>query len=189
MRTTAKAAFTAALIIATMWPVGAATAAASPPEAKHCVVTGTAGQVAEASARRCFATFRESIAFATNGKITDAPVSPAQAMNDRDFVERLRLPAAPTPGISAEYRSLGIAYEHVNFGGGSLTFRGSVGCGWRYPEFGQLGDWNDKISSVMPLACNRMVLYVDSDFGGASQPYGASPQLDMNDQASSVSFE
>ncbi|MCQ0025477.1 hypothetical protein M4914_22760 [Streptomyces somaliensis DSM 40738] len=91
-----------------------------------------------------------------------------------------------------EYRDLGRIWSHSNSGGDSLTYRGSVGCGWRYPEFSYIGDfWNDKVSSAQGLAC-PITLWEHSDFRGAHQTYhgyNAYVGDGMNDKASSISFD
>ncbi|MBZ4322897.1 hypothetical protein [Streptomyces huiliensis] len=90
------------------------------------------------------------------------------------------------------YKDLGRIWSDSNSGGNQLTFRGSQGCGWRYPEFASLGgDWNDKVSSAQGLAC-PITLWEHSDFRGAHQTYhgyNAYVGDGMNDKASSVSFD
>ncbi|MEU1818798.1 hypothetical protein ABZ543_26955 [Streptomyces roseifaciens] len=96
-------------------------------------------------------------------------------------------------GAKAEYKDLGRIWSDANSGGSQFTFRGSVGCNWRYPEFNNLSKWgwNDSVSSAQGLAC-PITLWEHADFRGAHQTYwsyNAYVGDGMNDKASSVSFD
>lgn len=96
-------------------------------------------------------------------------------------------------GGQAEYKDLGRIWSDANSGGGEFTFRGSVGCNWRYPEFNDLGKWgwNDTVSSAQGITC-PITLWEHRDFRGASQTYhgyNAYVGDGMNDKATSVSFD
>ncbi|MEU5419355.1 hypothetical protein ACH4UT_14415 [Streptomyces sp. NPDC020799] len=165
---------------------------------QHCVVdTGNGG-------KSCFSTYREAISFATKGRVTDAPDDTRAAVHDKKLQERLSGPRSEhgaklsknvtnaRSAAAAEYRVLGTVYSDKDFGGSSLTYRGSVGCGWRYPEFATMADgWNDQVSSTSSGQCD-VTLYQHANFLGFSQTYrGNVPYVGdaMNDQASSVSFD
>ncbi|MFD5930988.1 hypothetical protein [Streptomyces sp. NPDC060333] len=96
-------------------------------------------------------------------------------------------------GDQAEYKDLGRIWSDANSGGSEFTFRGSVGCNWRYPEFNDLGKWgwNDTVSSAQGITC-PITLWEHRDFRGASQTYhgyNAYVGDGMNDKATSVSFD
>ncbi|MFJ7203972.1 hypothetical protein ACIQWR_10625 [Streptomyces sp. NPDC098789] len=96
-------------------------------------------------------------------------------------------------GASAEYKDLGKIWSDANSNGSEFTFRGSVGCNWRYPEFNSLAKWgwNDIVSSVEGVTC-PITLWEHGDFRGAHQTYygyNAYVGDGMNDKASSVSFD
>ncbi|MFH8403159.1 hypothetical protein ACH4FX_00095 [Streptomyces sp. NPDC018019] len=104
-----------------------------------------------------------------------------------------RAQAARFGGTRADYKVLGKMWTDANSGGRELALRGSVGCGWRYPEFNALSKWdfNDNISSVEGVTC-PITLWEHADFRGAKQTYhGYVPYIGdaMNDKASSVSFD
>ncbi|MFI9240571.1 peptidase inhibitor family I36 protein [Streptomyces sp. NPDC053079] len=152
---------------------------------RHCVVDADNGT------KSCFSTYRESVAFATGGRVTDAPNDTRAAVRDTKFQERLSGPRNEHGAKLAMNASsvLGTMYGDKDFGGGSMAFVGSSGC-TRYSEFENLYDWNDRISSVASGQCN-ITLYQHSNYLGFSQTYsGAVPYVGdaMNDQASSISF-
>lgn len=66
------------------------------PAAQHCVV------YPDTTPRQCFDTYRQAIAYASNGEITDAPLDAAAAMSDQRFLGQMealaaRVPAPQTP--------------------------------------------------------------------------------------------
>ncbi|NXY99140.1 hypothetical protein HYE82_33135 [Streptomyces sp. BR123] len=96
-------------------------------------------------------------------------------------------------GGQAEYKDLGRIWSDANSGGSEFTFRGSVGCNWRYPEFNELSKWgwNDTVSSAQGITC-PITLWEHKDFRGAHQTYhgyNAYVGDGMNDKASSISFD
>ncbi|GAA3385038.1 MULTISPECIES: hypothetical protein [Streptomyces] len=100
---------------------------------------------------------------------------------------------AASLGAAAEYKDLGKIWSDANSGGSEFTFRGSVGCNWRYPEFNALSKWgwNDTVSSAQGITC-PITLWEHGDFRGAHQTYygyNAYVGDGMNDKASSVSFD
>ncbi|MFK0255199.1 hypothetical protein [Streptomyces sp. NPDC090445] len=96
-------------------------------------------------------------------------------------------------GAQREYKDLGRIWSDANSGGSEFTFRGSVGCNWRYPEFNELSKWgwNDTVSSAQGITC-PLTLWEHKDFRGAHQTYhgyNAYVGDGMNDKASSISFD
>ncbi|MCA6091341.1 peptidase inhibitor family I36 protein [Streptomyces sp. SCA3-4] len=161
---------------------------------RHCVVDTDNGT------KSCFGTYREAVAFATEGRVTDAPNDTRAAAHDKKLQERLsgprgehgmKLAENSRSALAGAQRVLATVYQDSDFRGNSLSFTGSVGC-VRYPEFATMGsDWNDQISSVASGQCS-ITLYQHANFLGASQTYsGGVPYIGdaMNDQASSVSFD
>ncbi|MFG2116031.1 hypothetical protein ACGFRB_25925 [Streptomyces sp. NPDC048718] len=162
---------------------------------RHCVADTGNGTVS------CFPTYREAIAFATQGRVTDAPDDTRAAAHDTKLQERLSGPRSEhglklaknsEAGLQGESRVLGTLYSDKDFGGSSLTYSGTVGCGWRYPEFASMvSGWNDLASSTASGQCD-VTLYQHANFIGFSQTFrGNVPYVGdaMNDQASSVSFD
>ncbi|BAU87307.1 hypothetical protein SLA_6440 [Streptomyces laurentii] len=162
---------------------------------QHCVADTDNG------AMSCFSSYREAIAFATKGRVTDAPEDTRVAAHDKKLQERLsgprgehglKLTKNSEAGLQATSRVLGTVYSDKDFGGSSLSLLGSLGCGFRYPEFANLYDgWNDSISSTASGQCD-VTLYQHANFIGFSQTFrGNVPYVGdaMNDQASSVSFD
>ncbi|WP_051965558.1 hypothetical protein [Kitasatospora mediocidica] len=81
-------------------PLSAGPASADPP-ARHCIFNITNGS------ERCFSSFRDSIAYATAGRVSDAPDSPAGAAASTSFAAEVDAAgaaagksggAAPVPG-------------------------------------------------------------------------------------------
>lgn len=127
----------------------ATAASATPDPGHHCVVTvapllpGQAMSVT--SAPRCFGTFAEAIAAATNGAVQlPANVQPA------DVTAATLAPAAPTSTTI-----IGIDWIDINYSGSSLTWQVSngVGCttGLSY-QSNVTGSWNNVISSSKAFA-------------------------------------
>lgn len=63
--------------------------------AQHCVV------YPDTTPRQCFDTYRQAIAFASNGEITDAPPDAADAMSDQRFLGQMEALAARAPAAQA----------------------------------------------------------------------------------------
>ncbi|MEU8547456.1 hypothetical protein AB0C81_10705 [Streptomyces roseoverticillatus] len=189
----------AALGLGTLATVAAVASPALAQETKsarstaHCVLNTDNGDKA------CFSTYREAIAYGTKGRVTDAPNDARDAFKDQKLQERLSGPrsqhgmklAKNAQSALPESRTLATIFRDKDFGDG-LTLTGTVGCGWRYPEFATLKDgWNDVISSTASGQCD-ITLYQHDAFRGFSQTYrGNVPYVGdaMNDQASSISFD
>jgi hypothetical protein len=168
-------------------PVTAAPTTAASGPTDHCVLR--AASTGKLAAPVCFDSFRAAIAFATDGRVADAPESASTAAVDPAFAARLD--GAVTAGSAV----LGLEYVNVNYGGGSLTLSAAYGCDnssdvdW---QFGSLpSGWNDRISSFRSFSNCIQRLYRDVNFGVAITPATASMSWvgsAANDQASSVRF-
>ncbi|MER6910965.1 hypothetical protein ABT354_04730 [Streptomyces sp. NPDC000594] len=91
-------------------------------------------------------------------------------------------------GVRAEMGSL---YSDANYQGARLTFHGTLGCYFQYPEFADLSryGWNDIASSAQATAyCPSMSLYDHTWWAGDSMWFRAmEPWLrGLNDRISSV---
>lgn len=101
------------------------------PEGSHCVVEAAATKEAAKNVpATCFPTFRKSIAFATRGRITDAPENAAEAVRDPQFIARVKALSAARDGIrDAEAATiLEIIYQLPQFGGESRTVTAPSDC-------------------------------------------------------------
>ncbi|MEU8544145.1 hypothetical protein AB0C52_29825 [Streptomyces sp. NPDC048717] len=180
-------------IASTSATVSAASAATSAPRAKtgaHCVAHVTSHTTT------CYDTFREAIADATDGRVTDAPEAPAKAAKDKGFITEINAPAGKRDARVAAGLQGGVVgavvYWDWNYGGASWTMEIPEGCkdngtwDWGWSD---LGGWNDGISSLIPANNCWVGLYSDIYYNGTNQLYTKStPYVGdaMNDQASSI---
>ncbi|MFF3734327.1 peptidase inhibitor family I36 protein [Streptomyces sp. NPDC002476] len=170
------------------------------PRAKagpHCVADAVTQKTT------CYDTFRESIAAATGGRITDAPATPQKAATDKKFLAKLNAPAetaANTPASRTTARSsqtiAAVLYEHGNYYGQSLTLTTYVPCGIG-SRFGVLDLGSDfyrfdnLTSSLIASGDCQIELFENPNLTGASQKYSGSVGWvgnAMNDHASSVAI-
>jgi hypothetical protein len=161
------------------------TTAAAP---SHCVLRASRAG-APPTAPTCFASFRAAIAWATDGRVTDAPESAGQAATDRRFAARL-------DGARAAARAVvGIDYADAGYRGGALTLTAPAGCDndidvdWQFPSLP--ARWNDRISSFRTYSNCLQQLFRDVSFRTAVTPKRvSSPWVGAaaNDQASSIRF-
>ncbi|MFE5097379.1 peptidase inhibitor family I36 protein [Streptomyces sp. NPDC056638] len=185
----------AAIVIAsaTMAIAGTTATATATPQSKtgaHCVANLAAHKTT------CYDTFREAIAVATSGRVTDAPATPEKAAKDKAFVAELNAPARSrnaNVAANAQDSMVGaILYNDWNYGGGTYTLSIPEPCRndgqWDY-GYDELDGFNDRTSSVLPANNCWIALYSDIYYNGTSQEYhGSTPYVGdaMNDQASSV---
>ncbi|WP_371648715.1 MULTISPECIES: hypothetical protein [unclassified Streptomyces] len=187
----------AAIVIASlsMALVGTTATAQATPKTKagsHCVANVTTHKTT------CYDSFRDVIAAATGGRVTDAPATPEQAAKDKKFLAELNAPATSPAGArtaGAVNKVVGaILYEDWNYGGASLTLTIPAPCendgqwDWQYDT---LDDWNDSVSSLIPANNCWVALSSDIYHSGTQQEYHtATPYVGdaMNDRASSVSL-
>ncbi|MEU3657447.1 hypothetical protein AB0E67_32680 [Streptomyces sp. NPDC032161] len=164
-------------------------------EGPHCVADAVTQKTT------CYDTFRESIAAATGGRITDAPATPQKAATDKEFLAKLNAPAktaANTPAsrtTATSSQTIGaVLYEHGNYSGQSLTLTMYVPCGvgsrFAYSDLGSEFYRFDNLTSSLIASGNCQVeLFENISLTGASQKYTSSVGWvgnAMNDHASSV---
>ena len=128
----------------------------------------------------CYSTFSASIRAATGG--------------------RVRLPASAKPGsvtpdqlnaganAPATVFVLSIDYKDINFGGATLTWTQSSGCG-SFQAGSMPSGWNDVVSSVITESGCANTLYQNINFGGTTFSIGRNSSAaklgTFNDQTSS----
>ena len=164
----------------------AATAGPRAPGLPHCTLAAGDDQPLH-----CFATFREAVAFATGGRVTTAPASPADAADDPAFTAAVEAPAA----LDASYL-LGYEWADLNWTGASLAMYGSGRCDnssdvdFRFPSMPS--GWNDRISSFKSYNNCAQQLFRGTSFSGGALTYIVTNMSYVgsaaNDQASSVTF-
>jgi len=173
-------------------PASAEPATAAPRAAtggRHCALGAGAGQ-----RLHCFDTFPAAVAFATGGRVTTAPASPAQAALDPGFTVAVEAAAAPQSTTASVL--VGIEYADANYGGSSLAMYAPGGCDnsldvdYRFPTLPS--GWNDRISSFRSYSNCAQQLFAATYFGGGSLT-GVISSLSYvgpaaNDRASSITF-
>ena len=112
---------------------------------------------------------------ATGGRVTDAPLTGAEAIRDPKFKADLGIDYVlvnhenDTNGCCT---ILSIEYELSNFSGNTLTFRASSGCDnnsdvdWQVSDVGD--HWNDDFSSYVTLNQCGVKHFENINFGGAA---------------------
>lgn len=136
----------------------------------HCVAQ------AETNKTTCYKTFRESIAAATGGRVTDA--TQEKAARTPNFVDQLNKQAdTRTSRTAASTFILSIMYANPNYGGTSLTNTGTGPCTnndtWDWEVSSILASWNDHVSSFMLYSNCHLNAFEHYGFGGASQYFGS----------------
>jgi hypothetical protein len=166
-----------------------ATAAAAPPATAtpHCALG------AGSSTLRCFSTYRAAIAYGTQGRVTDAPLTGAAAALDPRFATEMAALPAVTPKASV---LLGTEYANANFGGASLNLFGSGGCDnssdvdFRFASLPT--GWNDRITSFRSFSNCAQQLFRSVNFTGGALTLIITSLANVgsaaNDQASSITF-
>lgn len=146
---------------------------------QHCVAEATPGGDAAPAVvlALCFPAFAQAILFATGGTV----VLPAD-FAAQDITSRLLEPAPDNHLV------LGIDYEHINYGGNTLTWTGDALCSptQSYYTNSMPGGWNDVVSSAKGFAsCDTYIHYEHTFFGGATLTCTCSSMGVMNDATSS----
>ncbi|GIG56259.1 hypothetical protein Lfu02_06310 [Longispora fulva] len=140
MRKTLTAILGAALFALTFAPTAAF---AEPVAGPHCAVQLTAA----GPVQHCFPTFRQAIAFGTNGAVADAPDEHAAA-TDPAFAAKVQSPVA-----RQVFTLIGVEYDAANYTGNTFSvFRAAACTGPTTDVDKQVSDldvigWNDKVSS------------------------------------------
>jgi hypothetical protein len=143
---------------------------------EHCVANP------DGTERRCFDTYRDAIAFASNGKVTDVPMDTRAAMSDPRFLGEMETLTTQTPEEGAQASTLGDGYVigatifgDTNYGGNTLTVMISKPCakdGKYDTGLGDLGFMAKEIESLQPWANCWVWLHDSSDWNGNRQgPY------------------
>lgn len=136
---------------------------------KHCVVEVTNGKTT------CYQSFRDAVAKATGGRITDAPSTPSTAVADSRFEDRLNALGAESgeeDGRANVVVSIEYDWAYYQDDVGSLTASAPGGCvanggaDWQLANVGE--DWNDRISSFRGYADCNVDHFEHADFDGAS---------------------
>jgi hypothetical protein len=204
MRITHKSIIAAALaVLASLAAAPAANAAPVTRKTQACVIN-----LADRS-EACFPTYRESIAFATHGRITDAPADVRVALKDPAFTAKVNslagsVTAAPAPAASLIIATL---YWNANFNASGLdhvfTYSGPSACTASTSDQNYFdsdlgahsttnGTWNNKTSSFQAYNSCWLKLYDNANFGGASTGYlgtqSALNSIGWNDRANSIIF-
>ena len=135
----------------------------------------------------CFPTFRDAIFFATKGRIL---------LPKRSFDEQLNILDREIKARRGDLTKAGsfvvaIDYEHINYGGSTLTWTAPGPCapegGWVASNMGS-SFWNDRVSSTRGFSnCDKNVLWEHQNFAGSKltcRP-NCSSMGSFNDKASS----
>lgn len=164
-------------------------AVAQPPEVKpgsHCVTN------LDSKISTCYDTFREAIAAATGGRITNA--SQEKAAKEDRFVDRLNASTETTTSrTSTDNQVIGVVYDGADFRGPSHIYWAESQCSndgaWNY-HLENLGEWNNRISSLQVSGNCYMDLFTNQNFQGPHQLFtshtGYMPG--MTEQAESIGW-
>ncbi|MFJ5050481.1 peptidase inhibitor family I36 protein [Streptomyces sp. NPDC088719] len=170
-----------------MAPSAAAAQATQAKADTHCVANSDTEKVT------CYDTFREAIAAATGGRITNA--SQEEAAQDKKFMDKLNAPAdSPTArAASSSSHILGILYWDANYQGSSHLLLADSPCrdnsSW---DFGwstlYSTGFNDATSSIRTTGNCHMQVWEHANYTGASEFYTTDqPSLGvLNDQITSI---
>lgn len=171
------------LCIGVATPAWAAPIDQTPSTRPHCVVTAVdANTDSTLPNLRCFPTFAEAIAVATDGRVVLPP--------DAQTVDQNTLNA----GLGQNSLSaivIGIEYENKNFGGWSYVIQStnSRGCnGYSYRINTLPSGRNNEISSARTYAGCKSSHYSGTYMTGSRYLCGCSQMGTMNDQTSSIYF-
>lgn len=151
------------------------TAAAAPPAgaSRHCVVklqpVAGAAQLA-LSEPDCYPTFRDAIFFATGGIILLPGKEPL--VSQLDLLEKEQKAREDQLVANSSY-VLAVDYEHVSYGGSSLTWTAPGPCtpagGYSAATMGS-SFWNDRVSSTRGYSdCYKNVMWEHPNFAGTKR--------------------
>jgi hypothetical protein len=172
---------------------GCVTDGSEPPDdtaARHCVFQVESDQMS------CFDTFTDAMAFATQGRIADAPADAAAAATDADLEARINALAGASSWSGATLSSvvIAISYWGRDFQGNSSIHTRSYGCDGNLStidfENPEISDYNNnQFSSFRTFSGCAMQYYDYKYFGGAMTPISyttAYVGAAMDDRASSI---
>ena len=155
----------------------------------------TLGHESEPPTKRCFDNFRDAMAYASAGQITDAPLTGAAAIRNPIFAQQIGLGyelVNHENTVAGCCVILSIEYEHADFRGNTLTYRAETGCDRdRDIDYGisfMSADWNDEISSYVTLNRCAVKHFEHQYEGGASTDWSTGDDYMgvMNDATSSL---
>ena len=131
----------------------------------------------------CFATFAQAIAAATGGRIQLPSGAAPSLLPAADVAAAGDVDDSPLATVI-----IGIDFTGTSFGGSSLTWYQSAGCG-SYQASSMPTGWNDVIESVANYSGCGTTLYENINFGGTTFSVGvngsASTLGSFNNEASS----
>ncbi|HET9896212.1 MAG TPA: peptidase inhibitor family I36 protein [Streptosporangiaceae bacterium] len=174
-------------------PAAAAPAPTAPAPAIHrdraCVARATPAARATSAARigtvtmTCYATFADAVSAITGGRVS-LPESARPGTVTPDEIN-------PAPGTPDTTFVLSVDYQNADFGGNTLFWTESSGCG-DFAASSLPSGWNDQISSVTNSSGCATTLYQNVDFGGTTfgvKKDGSAASLgSFNDEASSQAW-
>lgn len=164
-------------------PRPSATARAETP--RHCVV------YPDSTERRCFDTYRDAIAFASRGEITDAPPDAAVALRDQRFLDKMTTLTTREPAGGSEVSTLddpppswvigATVFAGTNYTGDSATLYVPRPCAkdGKYDRYYENLNVSGDIESLQAWAGCWVWLHDSKDWNGDRMgPYkGQTPDL------------
>jgi hypothetical protein len=135
---------------------------------------------------KCFSTFRDAVFFATKGRV----LLPKRSFDEQLDILEQELRTRQDELTKAASFVLAIDYEHINFGGSTLTWTADTACtvDIGYSAANMPSGWNDRLSSTRGFSdCSKNILWEHQNFVGAKltcRP-NCSSVGSMNDKTSS----
>ncbi|MGX2993012.1 hypothetical protein JNUCC64_01750 [Streptomyces sp. JNUCC 64] len=134
----------------------------------HCVAQG------ETNKTTCYKTFREAVAAATGGRVTDA--TQEKAARTPNFVDQVNKGAdSRTSRTAASTTIQAVLYLEPNYAGSSIFLTGPRSCKNDYTwdaEYSMPTGWNDQVSSLRVFSNCHVNAFEHYGFSGASQYFG-----------------
>jgi hypothetical protein len=136
----------------------AGAAAPSGAHGRHCVAQLGASR----PTMHCFATLKDAVAAATNGRLRLPSSTTGAAL--------ATMPINSGAAASSDYHVVSIEWTGSNYTGASLTWQTPSPCG-SYASSSMPRGWNDTIRSVAQYSGCSTSLFWDVDFGGDSHAF------------------
>lgn len=155
----------------------------------HCVIEAQGVSASSAAApTRCFKTFADAVADATDGRVVLDPDE--TVLEDKDLLPILDDNSTP---VMAGPMIIGVEYQHAAFGGWTLTIVGgttTAGCstGKTFRVSGLAASYDNQISSARTYGGCKSRHYSNANFSGSSYLCGCSSMGAMSDRTSSIYF-
>ncbi len=162
-----------------------ATSATTTRPATHrdCVAKAAPPGSSAAAKITCYATFADAVRTITNGRVR-LPASAGPGSVTPDEIN-------PAPGSPDATFVLSVDYQNANFGGNTLFWTESSGCG-DFETPSMPSGWNDVISSVANSSGCASTLYQNNNFTGTTfgvkRNASAGSLGSFNDEASSQAW-